>query len=698
MKLTDSSISQLIMEAIQNPPDIKPISAPQIEPTPQIVPTTQIEPTPNPATFVTTSNQKEKKRPTTTELLEQGRIGEAMIFLEKDLAEALNNGDAAKAELVTADQLGVAVALKDLTLLKNVRTMRLELFAKTNQKLKTREEYVKLKNMCEATELAEFIELIDFDIESIVKADRAEKPLLDRMETYFIVDNVELNNTGIKSSVLRKINLLEEEWDYSTTLVISGYNPDLKGILGYHQYLNASRINTSTKVLNVYNYIQNTDAPDLPVIRHPRNKEGFSYQETRPNVFMVYESEKLVRQEAFTHLENRLQTVTHFNEEKKITQVDFYDTNGYLSKTRIFDGKPNQFSKETYYTTDGNVCILSEYKFKNDKNELVRITLYDSKGDIILEGDKESDLVGFFIDQVAASSDNICLFVAESGLYSKAMIHVKQENAIKAAVVHSVFLEDPYNLKSKPQFFFKDLVYYQSHFDGIVFLTKTESNDFSRLYGKPQRIFTVPNFYPKEILEADFNARNHRKAVIVARFDLIKRLDVAVDIFKLVVEELPDVILDIYGFGSDAEKRRIQEHIKKTGMENHVFIKGSTDRPEEVYSTGSLFMMTSLMEGMPLTMIESICNGCPAFSFDIKYGPSDIIKNGKTGFLIPRGNNKAFAKQMISYFEDIDLQRQMSENAYKDAHRFSKEVYLENWYSFMEGVCAQHEKSIADHT
>ena len=641
--------------------------------------------------FINTDINQLSDTPKPGDLIKQGKVEEALSILDQNLTDALNAGDVAQAELVTAQQMGVAIELKSLPLLKEIRIMRLEVFSKTNQKMKAKDEYDKLKTMLTQAELEEVKALTGYSSEEICET---SKPLLEEIDTYFVVDDVEVQNTGIKNSVLRKITLLEEEWGYRPTLVLSGYNQSIDGIIAHHQFYSSSRINTGMKVQNVYDYFQKTNAHGLPIVEHPRSQDGLQYKEVKANIFYVYDTESIVRQEFFTHPQNRLKMVQHLNKKGEITHMQFYDKNGYLSMVQE-DDLNNKTRLQSYYTTDKNLCIKSKYiLLKSNKYELKNIELYDDNSNVIGEGTNEADLVGFFLDQIAACSNRLCLFVTESGLYSKAMVNVNQKNAIKASVVHSAFLEDPYNLKSKPQMYFKDLIRYQNHFNGIVFLTKSESDDFIRIYGKPQRIFTVPNFYPNQIEKVDFNGRNHRKAVIVARFDRVKCLDVAVDIFKLVVEKLPDTTLEIYGYGSEEEERRVATHIKKVGMEKHVIMKGSTDRPDEVCSSAAIFMMTSTIEGMPLTLLESISNGCPAIAFDIKYGPADIIRNGKTGYIIPRSKNKVYAKQLIEYFNNIDLQRQMSENCYEDATRFSKEVFMENWYGFMEEIYHRHMSSV----
>lgn len=636
-------------------------------------------------------------------LIELGRMEEAMDILNDNLNNALNNGDADTAERTTAEMFRVAIAQKDISILKDIRVMRLELFSITNQKMKARLEFQHLEKITTKKELEQIKELTGFGAElEDEKAAHAQKPLLAQLDTYFIVDNVNMKNNGILNSVIRKTTLFEDEWGYRPTIVVSIYNKDIKKNINYLKFFGTSKVNTGVKVQNVYDYFQKNEDPQLPDIVHPRKKEDregleeledIEYRESGPNTigvfrdYGVFRDSVLIRTEYFTNPNNQLSSIVHVNENGDTTHIEYYDKKGYLSMIREMDTlHKNRYHTESYYTTEGKLCIKSKYIFKNNEHVLKSITVYDDDGSVLGEGTSEADLTGLYLDQVAAKSDKICLFVCESGLHNKAMASVNQKNAIKSAVVHNAFLEDSYNLKSKPQMFFKDLVRYQNRFDGIIILTKTECDDWIRIYGKAERVFNVPNFYPKPIEKVDFETRDHKKAVIVARFDNQKRLDIAVEVFKLVVEKVPDAKLEIYGFGAKDVEDKVQKLITKYSLQDNVFIMGSTDKPDEVCSGAACFMMTSSVEGMPLTLLESISNGCPIFSFDLKYGPADIVRNGKTGYLFPRGNIKAFAKQLVDYFKDVDMQREMSENAYMDAPRFGKEVFLENWYSFMEGV------------
>jgi len=215
-------------------------------------------------------------------------------------------------------------------------------------------------------------------------------------------------------------------------------------------------------------------------------------------------------------------------------------------------------------------------------------------------------------------------------------------------------------------------------------LTEDARKDFSENYGSEENIFVIPHPYPYPIKKSDFDKRDNLTAVALARLDPFKQLHVAVEIFAVVARALPEARLEIYGRGP--EEKRISALIKRLGMENNIFLMGYTDDPLAVFGTVALTMMTSSAEGFGLTVMESICNGCPAFAFDIKYGPAEIIDDGETGFLFKRFDGETYARMIYEYLKDVELQRTMSENCYAAAHRFSNEKFLENWYQMTETI------------
>jgi poly(glycerol-phosphate) alpha-glucosyltransferase len=285
---------------------------------------------------------------------------------------------------------------------------------------------------------------------------------------------------------------------------------------------------------------------------------------------------------------------------------------------------------------------------------------------------------------LTADSKKAYIAIDESACYSSAIWKVNRSNVSKGIVVHARIFETENTKTSPPQPYYKDLCENSGGFDGIVFLSKPAKDDFHQRYGFSKKYIVIGHPYTFPISPRQFEERDSSKVVIVARFDRIKRLELAIEIFGLVVNELPNLKMDIYGFGAREVEEELSQKIKDLNLEENIFMKGSTDNAAEVLSGGAMFMMTSASEGYGLTLQEAVCNGCPVVAFNVKYGPAAIINEGVTGYLIKDGDSKSFAKKMISLFRNEDLLRKLSENCYKDAPKFSKEVFMERWQSFTD--------------
>lgn len=63
-------------------------------------------------------------------------------------------------------------------------------------------------------------------------------------------------------------------------------------------------------------------------------------------------------------------------------------------------------------------------------------------------------------------------------------------------------------------------------------------------------------------------------------------------------------------------------------------------------------LLTSKYEGFGLTIMESIEVGCPVLSYDVRYGPNEIINHGKNGYLIEKNNIDSLAQHMVDIIEN----------------------------------------------
>ena len=61
-------------------------------------------------------------------------------------------------------------------------------------------------------------------------------------------------------------------------------------------------------------------------------------------------------------------------------------------------------------------------------------------------------------------------------------------------------------------------------------------------------------------------------------------------------------------------------------LENNVFLRGFIPDLSQEYNNAYLSIVTSNMEGFSLALLEGQSFGVPTISYDIKYGPNELVK------------------------------------------------------------------------
>ena len=166
--------------------------------------------------------------------------------------------------------------------------------------------------------------------------------------------------------------------------------------------------------------------------------------------------------------------------------------------------------------------------------------------------------------------------------------------------------------------------------------------------------------------------------MIVTRLDEVqKRISLAIKIWKRIEEEadLKDWTFKIVGFGeSEYEYRKM---VSDLGLKRVSF--EGRQNPIEYYKKSSLFMMTSLFEGWPMTLNESSQFGCVPFVYDTCASFHEIINDGQNGFLITDKDEVEFYQKMRQVMLDADRRMSMMKAAVKSSKRFTLDKIVNRW-------------------
>jgi glycosyltransferase involved in cell wall biosynthesis len=89
---------------------------------------------------------------------------------------------------------------------------------------------------------------------------------------------------------------------------------------------------------------------------------------------------------------------------------------------------------------------------------------------------------------------------------------------------------------------------------------------------------------------------------------------------------------------------------------------GLRDDVPHLLSAADVFLLPSATEGLPGVLIEAGMAGVPAVSFGVG-SVEDILKDGKTGFVVPAGNRQEFTQSTARLLRDGTLRGQMGREA-----------------------------------
>jgi glycosyltransferase involved in cell wall biosynthesis len=110
------------------------------------------------------------------------------------------------------------------------------------------------------------------------------------------------------------------------------------------------------------------------------------------------------------------------------------------------------------------------------------------------------------------------------------------------------------------------------------------------------------------------------------------------------------------------------------GLYRHTPHVPQKDLPS-LYRDADVFVFPSLIEGMPLVVLEAMACGVPVIT--TTHGPGDIVRDGVDGFFVPIRDAEAIAKRLEQLRNDPALRERMGRNAREQALRHTWQDYAQ---------------------
>lgn len=164
----------------------------------------------------------------------------------------------------------------------------------------------------------------------------------------------------------------------------------------------------------------------------------------------------------------------------------------------------------------------------------------------------------------------------------------------------------------------------------------------------------------------------------VGRLEEQKAFHYAIEAFSKVAPRYPELRLKIVGQGG------LESELKKCAAKFNVLkrvdFEGFQGDMIPYYANAKATLLTSLFEGFPNVLVESITLGTPVVSFDCPSGPSEIIEDGINGYLVGYQDVNALAEK-ISLVCDGSIIRKKTQST---SERYTIEKILQSYQSLIE--------------
>jgi len=256
--------------------------------------------------------------------------------------------------------------------------------------------------------------------------------------------------------------------------------------------------------------------------------------------------------------------------------------------------------------------------------------------------------------------------------------HYKYGSAIMLTE-HGVFIRERLLAinNSEYPFFLKDLLIRFSEAVARLTYYKAEAiisvNEFNKkwekMYGaSPEKLQIIYNgidhnlFKPRE---KPAHLKNIPTVVAAARIFELKDVLTMIKSCAVVKKELPNVQYLIYG-----DDKAVPEYteeclalIKELDLEKNFKLLGPRSNPHLIFPEGDISILTSISEGFPYTVLESMGCGIPVVATDVGGVKEALDEN--SGFICKPKDAKQIGEAVIKLLTDDALRKKMGEHARK---------------------------------
>ncbi|MDF8373504.1 glycosyltransferase [Weissella paramesenteroides] len=508
---------------------------------------------------------------------------------------------------------------------------------------------------------------------------------------FFINATMPKQKSGIEHAELKRLDLFNKN-EEPVMVVLRDWDPNT--------HINANNAGIADdQLINMFDYFQEATQIAAKKVQVQDIEFGVlnikMTDDAEKSRYLVQSNEQLVARVNYNvDADRQVKSVEWFDGFNNLYRVDHYDSRGFISLQQWYT-PDNKIGTETWQTPSGRTVIEAFHK-KTMRGEIIKTgwRLID-RNDQVYQFDTLAELTKYFFDCLNDdywSLDQPNVFIADrTHLGDWGLLHLKKP-AYTVFHLHNAHTADAQNpaaplLNNNYEFSLHNI----DGYDAVVSATYKQTADVRARFQPKTKLFTIPvGIVPERLLDAPrvpIAERQFGKMVVFARIAWEKHLDDLVRAIGIVHQEFPQVTLDLYGYPDPSDNykacREVEQVIEEYHLSDVVSLKGYTTDIDEVQNNAMMYGLTSRMEGFNLAIMEAISHGLIAFSYDVNYGPNEIVEDGVNGSVVPYGDYQALAQAILKVLRDPKLADKYMTSAYDSAERYSEASVWAAWQSLL---------------
>ncbi len=494
---------------------------------------------------------------------------------------------------------------------------------------------------------------------------------------YTVASTLPEQHGGRTKSLLSRIKLLQTELGIESTILTTNYNIDYPDI--YKNFKSIGTLHENTKIENIYEWLSDYKLYYINKTRFKKQEvsiqtnfeiEGYRSEFIDDNIIRYFKGKEYVLYREFLENSNILKFEDFMSPiSKKRLERRKYNKYGYLHQIIRYHPKDYHKISEEYYDALGDVYCIKYFDNRNNETRLELIELLKDKRPYKFFSN-EKDLFQYYFEKKFKKGD---IVFNDARLLDRPLLLNKKETK------NIIVFHNPHHsgVDKKIRNSYKFSLKNSDKVSSYLLLTEHQKEDIQKEYNIPKEKF---NIIPHFIESTDYIHRTPKdQFLFVGRFGKQKQLDHLIKAYKIFRDAGYKDNLVLYGMDEENQLSMIENLIDDLGLKDFVEIHGFTNDLNKIFAESKASLLTSAYEGFGLTVMESINAGCPVVSYDVTYGPREIIDVGINGYLVEPQNINAFAEAMMK----------MSESPLQDVSinpKLYKTSAIENYKSLFENL------------